>query len=184
MNQKTRRSLLGTVISGAALVITACTGASIVNSEIKRERVSPMKIVLIVTNLNLSIDADLFAAVSSQFQRELQRRGVSASMLVSPSPESLADKPDVRGTVARIHATHVLALFDGRGEQMVDRFGQTHPAVELDVIASVSDTRIDQKVWASRFDYTFGAAPVAADVRAKDLVDILMGELKKAGLLP
>jgi hypothetical protein len=120
----TRYGLLAVLALGAAVVLDGCVGAtSVVNTEIKQDQVSPMTSIVIVTNLNLLINADLFDAFSSQLQREMQNRGVSTAMLVLPPPESVADKPDIKGTVAKTHATHVLSLLNGRWDEMVGGLG-------------------------------------------------------------
>ena len=179
-----RSMIRSAFLSAFALgVLAACAGTtSVVNTEVKREQITHMKSLVIVTNLNQMMGASLFEAFSAQLEEELHHRGLSTTLLLIPSEESLAEKPNIAATIAKTQATHVLTLYNGN--YVVGPGGLRGDAVmQLDVIATTVDARTNQKVWASKINHSFGGMMFTSNVRTRGLVEKLIGELTKAGLL-
>jgi hypothetical protein len=173
------------ILLAIAVMLAGCVGTtSVVNSEVKRDKVTPLKTVVVITDLNLILDQDLFDSFWAQTSRELEKRGVQVTLLTMPAAESVAEKPDVKGIVAKIGADHVLSIFRGRDTENLGGWsGDKHYVTQLDVIATVTDTTTHERVWGTKFDYKLGGTLLPADSRAKGLLDVIIAELGKTGFL-
>jgi len=176
---------LKSLMVSSAVLLAACAGTtSVVNSEVKRDQITPLKNVVIITNLNLVLDADLFDSFSAQLTKELEKRGLTVTLMTVPAAESVAEKPDVKAMVAKTGADHVLSIFHGQGEEMIGGWtGEQRHLMQLDVIATVTDTKTHQRVWGTKLDHKLGGTLRAADVRAKGLLDAIMAEIGKTGMV-
>lgn len=167
------------------LALAGCAGrTSVVNTEVRSESITKLTKIIVATNLNNYMDADLFSAFSSKLQSALQAEGVSVAVVTQPPPESIADKVNIKSEALKVNAKQVLTLYKGAGivqESAVREQGYFY--TQMEIISNVIDVASNKKVWGARFQHTMGGTALPANDRAAVIVNAIMAELRKAGFL-
>jgi hypothetical protein len=168
------------MIASIVLIISGCAGhLSLKNSELKQRNIPKLSNVIVCTDLDSYLGPIIFPAFWSKFKFALQEERIAVKQLVFPPPGSIRYQPNLEYEAMQAGATHVIALYRGRGNVNV----QGEYYVRTEIIANVIDVETGNKIWSANFDHRIGMMFFPEDMRANAIVDPIISEMRNVGLL-
>jgi hypothetical protein len=168
------------IVAFIVLIFSGCAGhLSLKNSEPKQVNIQKLSNVIVCTDLDSYLGQRIFRHFWSKFRYALKEEGISVTQFVFPPRNSIRSGPNLEYEAAQTGATHVIAIFKGIGNVMVQ--GEVYDRTEIYV--SVMEVKTGHNIWSATFDHRSGMMAFPEDMQANAIVDPILSEMKTVGLL-